>query len=480
MVVFEQVGGQVAGFVEDEVGEVVARTCGAFVGAVGKVVVHLGGEGEVADGGVLDAAVHDNTAAGCGALVHVASVVGREGCVEALAVGELVPCVVAVAPVGEAVGQGVVAHVLVDCPSVDGAHAVAEAAGVGVHEVGAQHNLHLFGGVEFAFHEHGEFFLEVLGNNTFVVHERRRSVCGVFFVTARNAEVVFLHEACSEEVAEVVVERVGILAAGTPATGCVGGVEAVGASQIGVLQRGSAQHVGEFPATVGNHGHFAVLATFCGDENNTVGAFLAVECRSGGALEHAHAFDVGGVEVGHRRTAAADGHAVDNEQRFVALAGVNRGDGADNDLRSRVGGAAGGRYLKTGNLALKGVDEVGALSGSDVVAAEFLHREVQSRFFLALTHGGYHHFGEHFGVFLHCHVDDAASADAYFQRFHANEGECEHVLAVGNVDGVMSVDVCNGTSGHALHCDGSARNGLAVGSLNHGTCNGTRLANQCK
>ena len=47
------------------------------------------------------------------------------------------------------------------------------------------------------------------------------------------------------------------------------------------------------------------------------------------------------------------------------------------------------------------------------------------------------HIRSHFGVFLHCHVDDAASADAYFQRFHANEGECEHVLAVGNVDGVM-------------------------------------------
>ena len=122
---------------------------------------------------------------------------------------------------------------------------------------------------------------------------------------------------------DVVVARVVGVETGAPATAGVGGVDAVGAAYVDVLQGRDVHDVAELPAAVEGDVDFAVLTALGGDDDDAVGAFLTVEGRGCGAFQHRHALDVVGVDVTDCRGAAADGHAVDDEQRFVGLGVVD-------------------------------------------------------------------------------------------------------------------------------------------------------------
>ena len=361
----------------------------------------------------------------------VAAVQGRQAGIDTLCVGELVPAVVAVAPVGQAgLGIFVVGHVAVDGPAVDGAHRVTERAALGLDEVGRDHHLDGVGGFELALYEHAHALAVVLGNNTLVVHVVGRGVGAVLFVTAGERYVVLLHEAGAQEVVDVVVARVVGVETGTPAAVGVGGVDAVGTADVDVLQGRDVHDFAELPAAVDGDVDFAVLTALGGDDDDAVGAFLAVEGRGCGTFQHRHVLDIVGVDVADCRGTAADGHTVDDEQRLVGLCVVDRRDGADNHLAGRVGRATGHRYLYAGNLTLEGVDKVGRLAGRYLVALELLYAEVKFGLGLALAHGGYHNLAKDVNVGLKLDVDFGAGADLFVYCLISYKGELKNSIVV--------------------------------------------------
>ena len=329
------------------------RHHGGVVHRVALIVAHLAGDNEVLDGFVRDLAIeHDARACGLAAVV-VATEVRRNGSSDAVFGQHFFPVVVASFPVGIAFESLIVGHILIDTPAVDRRHSIAESASRAFLEARGELYFHLVRWVELALDEYIKLVLVVFRHHTVVFLIRNRSV-GIGALSASGHRyIVFLQKTGFEKFAHIVVYGFALGERRTPTTRAgVLYIEALRARSVAALNLRHASGVRHLESGIGSDLQFAVLTALGDNHNHAVGSFLTIESRSGSTLKHRHRFDVVRVDVAERRTAAAHGHAIDDDERLIVLRSVYRRDGANLYGLSRVGRATRAENLQTRHLAL--------------------------------------------------------------------------------------------------------------------------------
>ena len=188
-----------------------------------------------------------------------------------------------------------------------------------------------------------------------------------------------------------------------------------------------------------------------GDEDDTVTGLGTVDGGRCGVFQYLHGLNVIGVYTGD----VAQAHTVHDIERVGSHVG---GVTAHAD-RGRLAGTAGrGDELHAGRLALQGLG--GGGDGAVLHIGGFHLRDgARHRALLLHTVTDDDHFFQGLGVFLQGHIQGAA-LDHMFLRDVAHVGEHEGGSRL-HVDGIVSVDVGDGTARGAFHLHTDADHGLA-------------------
>ena len=225
----------------------------------------------------------------------------------------------------------------------------------------------------------------------------------------------------------------------------------VGAESGEVLGRGV-----DLGVTAVGDADLAFLGALGGDEDDAVGAACAVDGGGGGVLE-----DVDGLNLVGRDVGEGAGGAVDEDERVIAL-----GDGAataNTDVHLCARAAVLRDDVDAGELALDGLRDVGDRSGGELLGVDGSDGscEVAALDGLVTDDDG---LVEEECILIEDEVDRGLVGEAYFLRGVADAGGLEDGVR-GNAEGVVAVEVCDGTDGGAADDDAGSDDGFAVGVL---------------
>ena len=221
-------------------------------------------------------------------------------------------------------------------------------------------------------------------------------------------------------------------------------------------------------SVIGDTG-LALLAFLGGDEHDTVGCRDTVD-GSGSVLQDLDGLDIIRVEAG--QAGAVDG-AREHGGRAAggAFEGTGRHDHAVHDVErgaatadghvhtaARLGG--GHRGLQTGGTSHQELGHVGRTGLLDVIDGDLGDSRGQILFRDgAVT--GHNRLVEQVDIVREDHVHDVASADGDLGGLVADGGELEDITRLGG-DGVVTVDIGDGTAGLAGNHDACADDRLTL------------------
>ena len=227
-----------------------------------------------------------------------------------------------------------------------------------------------------------------------------------------------------------------------------------------------------------------------GEHQDTVRGLVTIEGGGGGAHEGAHVGDVLGIEHGHTVTGQAGagidapgvarrGHRQGRERNTVqnveGVVGVLDGLRATHDDLGLAAGA-GGRLvdLDARDLAREGIDHVGFARDEDLLV-QFLDIVGHGLLGALDAEGGDDDALEDVLVLLEGDVDRTLSVDGDHRIGHANIGDPHRRSVVGDLHGVIAVEIRDGADGRlAFNEHAGTDQGLAVG-VGDPAGNGTAL-----
>ena len=272
-----------------------------------------------------------------------------------------------------------------------------------------------------------------------------------------------------------------------------------GRNAVFVLEVGPETRAFErYRAVVGHAPALVRASRFGGDDDGAVGGPRSVEGGGRGAFQHRDAFDVVRIEVGHgvaevhrgvavgvvgvgggRRASAEDGHAVDDEQGFVAAV-VERGVAAQGDAHRAAGAGACRGHGEAGHLAVHVGNPVGSHRGIDGIA-RYLRYGVSQRFLLAgQAQRRNHDIGDLGGGFFQGDVDRRAAADRDSLGFITQRLEDENGVVAVDSDRVTAVGFRRGTDRGALDDDGASYQRSFSVVVEHGAGDAAALSLCCQ
>ena len=208
----------------------------------------------------------------------------------------------------------------------------------------------------------------------------------------------------------------------------------------------------------------AGLTLLGGHEDDTVGTAATVDGGCRGVLQNVDRLDVAGVQrlnAGSRH----EGHTVDHVERLVAL--VERTLTADAD-RTELTRALVGGDVDTCCLALQGLEGVVHRTVVQLLFANVDHRACDVALLLR-TITDDDHLVEQLTVFLQRDVDSRLAGHGHGLRRIADIRNDQTSIAGNPLNGVVTIEVGNGSVGSTFHHDAGTDDRLAAG-VDHITC----------
>ena len=175
----------------------------------------------------------------------------------------------------------------------------------------------------------------------------------------------------------------------------------------------------------GGHGEAAFGALLGGDEDNTVGSAVTVQGGRCSILQHGHALDVGGVQVGD---VATERNAIDHVQGAVAT--VHGTVTTDHDGRAGTGVTIGAVHLDTGYGAFQGGGNGRGGTVGNLVGANRGDGAREGGALGGTISDGHHGFFQQFVVGLQSYIHHIL--DGHLYGNHADAGDFQGLGAGGN------------------------------------------------
>ena len=211
-----------------------------------------------------------------------------------------------------------------------------------------------------------------------------------------------------------------------------------------------------------------------GDDHGTVGTTGTVQGGGGRAFQDVHALHV--VHV-HGVGVAVDG-TVHDVDRLGAFLGAVGGRTTEDDTALVEGGTAGSPELGAGDLTGQGVTHGGAVRDGEFLVAEDLGGIADGLLLTGQTLRSDDHLIEVLGIRLEGDVHNRHSVDLNGLGLVTHVADDEDAVSRSR-ERVSTLHVRQGIgSGTSLHDDGSARDGLTVGSVGDGSLDGDVLCVQ--
>ena len=202
-------------------------------------------------------------------------------------------------------------------------------------------------------------------------------------------------------------------------------------------------------------GHLIILGSgiFGSDDDNAVSTLGTVDSGSRSILQDVHRSDVARRDIRDTRYR----HTIDDIQRVVALG--QRCTTADTNLDIGIRTTFRRRYRHTGQLTLQRLGSRGNRDVLELLSTHGSHRRYNVAF-LRRTITGNDHFLKYLTVFRKYHIH-RVTRDVQLLGLHTDVGENQHFRIIGNVQTVVTVEICHCTNSGTFHDHGSRDNRLS-------------------